>query len=96
MGFHLKIWADEYAFPAEVKGGSVRIRPENIWVTSNCTISDIWGDDPSICEPLKRRFQEVHFQTIGQQLFAPANEVEVRSAYAPGFVPHVPDASIFD
>lgn len=62
MGHKLKIWVDIYAFRAEVKGGSITIRPEKIIVTSNYHPSEIWSDDTTL-EPLLRRFKIVRFLT---------------------------------
>lgn len=41
--YHLLIWSDHYSFNAEVKGGSVNIRPRIIIVTSNYTIEEVFG-----------------------------------------------------
>lgn len=56
----LKIWADHYPFRAEVKGGSIMIRPSTIIITSNYTIDDCFLDS-RILEPLQRRFTVRHF-----------------------------------
>lgn len=64
LGDHLKIWADKYAFIGEIKGGSRRIRPEMIIVTSNYNIEDIW-DDALLLQALKRRFRIVHKTEYG-------------------------------
>lgn len=58
LGYHLKIWADRYAFKAESKFLSVNLRPKGILVTSNYHPKDIWKDS-NIYEPILRRFKLV-------------------------------------
>lgn len=57
---HLKIWADRYKFPAEVKGGKTDIRPRKIIVTSNYHPEDIWTDEKDL-DPILRRFHVTKF-----------------------------------
>lgn len=59
MGDFLKIWADRYSFRAEMKGLSTLLRPKKVVVTSNYSIRELWSD-PSIYEPLERRFKLRH------------------------------------
>ena len=59
QGFYLKIWADKYAYPCEIKNSGDLIRPKRIFVTSNYTIQQVFPD-PSIHLPLLRRFKVLH------------------------------------
>lgn len=60
LGHHLKIWADRFAFRAEIKGGSIYIRPKVIVVTSNYHPNEIFFDS-GILNPILERFEVVHF-----------------------------------
>lgn len=61
LGADLKVWADRYAFPAEIKGGQINLRPKKIIVTSNWSPYEIWGDTPQVLEPIIERFKLRHF-----------------------------------
>lgn len=53
---HLKRWADHHPFSAEIKGGSICIRPPKIIITSNYSIEECFPR-PQDHLPLLRRFQ---------------------------------------
>lgn len=87
LGYHLKIWSDQYAFPCETKGGYGNIRPKKIVVTSNYHPKDIWSDFQTL-GPLMRRFRITRFGNLSVQNPVVQDE-EVREAYVAvsGFVP---------
>lgn len=39
--FFIKIWADKYVFNGETKGGTIKLRPKRLVVTSNYTIAEL-------------------------------------------------------
>lgn len=60
----LKIWADRYPFPAEVKGEKLnRIRPKKLIVLSNYSIEQCFTNVEDL-EPIKRRFAVIHFPPV--------------------------------
>lgn len=56
---HMKQWADRYPFRAEVKGGTVLIRPQRIIVTSNYSINECFPNEQDQLA-IKRRFLVIH------------------------------------
>jgi len=65
LGHHMKIWSDRYPFLAEIKGGSRKIRPRLVIVTSNWHPRDIWSDSRTL-GPIERRFECVEFKRLEQ------------------------------
>lgn len=56
MAHLLKLWADKFSFPAEVKGGTIVIRPKRIIITSNYSPQQIWGGDEGSLSPIVDRY----------------------------------------
>jgi len=56
LGYFLKIWADHYAFNAEVKGGMLKIRPKTVIVTSQYRIEDCFESKEDV-DAIVRRFK---------------------------------------
>lgn len=57
----LKIWADRYPFPVEIKGGKIaKIRPRKLIVLSNYSPEQCFSSVEDL-EPIRRRFKVIHF-----------------------------------
>jgi len=55
MTRYFKIWGDRYAFPVEIKGGSLIIRPKMVIITSNYTMEECFKNLPDL-EAMQRRY----------------------------------------
>lgn len=60
MVHHVKKWVDRFKFLAEVKGGSMIIRPKKVIVLSNFKLEECFPNVADL-EPLRRRFKLIHF-----------------------------------
>jgi len=89
LGHCMKIWLDEYAFGAEIKGSSMLIRPKKIIITSNYHPNQIWGEsspgkgdaDVAMIEAVSRR---VTFRWMSEPVRF-MNETVEGDAYASNF-----------
>lgn len=61
LSHFIKIWTDHYPCFGEIKGGSVALVYDRFIITSNYQPEDLWGDDPILCEAIRRRFQFRYF-----------------------------------
>ena len=72
LAYYLKIWADHYAFNAEVKGGMLKIRPMVLCVTSQYTLEQCFRkkdgspDDQAIAA-ISRRFIRISWCPLFKQ-----------------------------
>lgn len=72
----LKVWADRYPFPAQIKGGSLKkIRPRKIIVLSNYSIDQCF-EKAEDRDPIKRRFKVIHFPEMFMPRFVLRTEEE--------------------
>lgn len=63
IGYFLKMWTDRYAFIAEQKGTSIRIRPSIFLITSQYTIDEIFTDEETRAA-IKRRCKVYHIDEL--------------------------------
>lgn len=67
LGHYLKIWADNYRFNAEVKGGVIRPCYTVLLVTSNYTPDQIFMEDKELCEAVTARFKVIKLENRAGQ-----------------------------
>ena len=67
LGHYLKIWADNYRFNAEVKGGMLRPCYTVLMVTSNYTPDQIFTEDKELCDAIAARFQVIKLENRAGQ-----------------------------
>lgn len=67
LGHYMKIWADNYSFNGEVKGGMIVPGYKMLVVTSNYEIKDIW-DDKVLVEAIEARFTVLDFASRDEQI----------------------------
>lgn len=70
LSYYLKIWADHYAFNAEVKGGMMKIRPKIVLVTSQYPIHACFKE-PETVDAITRRFELVQLAPFENLNYAP-------------------------
>lgn len=63
LGNKLKTWIDAFPFKAEVKGGSLDIRPQFIFFTSQYSIDDVFAEmDTEFIEAMTRRLRVINLE----------------------------------
>lgn len=67
LGHYLKIWADNYRFNAEFKGGMLRPCYTVLLVTSNYTPDQIFTEDQELCDAIAARFQVIKLENRAGQ-----------------------------
>lgn len=63
LTYYIKIWADRYAFSAEIKHSHAFIRPKKLIITSNYSIEECWPGDKNKAdrEAIERRFIDIRY-----------------------------------
>lgn len=59
LGHYIKIWADQYKFNAEIKGGTITPTYKRFFITSNYTIDELFKEE-KLREAIYRRFKIVN------------------------------------
>lgn len=101
LSYYLKIWADHYAFNAEVKGGMLRARPKTVIITSQYTIEQCFRlkdgspDQPTI-DAISRRFKKLNYSGFFGQFVDPDWHGNPVPAFAPNFVPPAEEVPVND
>jgi len=91
----LKVWADRYPFPGEIKGGTLqRLRPKKIIVLSNYTPQQCFLNSEDL-DPILRRFTVVNFPSQEQHARCRAEAfVELTPLDTPEVFDDLPDLSL--
>jgi len=57
LSYFIKIWTDWWHFKAEIKGGHITIQIKEFHVTSNYSLTEVFGEDAAIIS----RFKSIHY-----------------------------------
>lgn len=83
VGYYLKIWMDRYPFRAEVKGGTVLIRPSLVVVTSNFELEQVLGGEESVLtSAVRARCARVSVDEDGRTTFCARPSFRTRAGVA--------------
>lgn len=64
LGHYLKIWADKWACTGEIKGSTIPLNFKRIYITSNYSIEELFGEDPEMVAAIRRRFKVTKFDSL--------------------------------
>lgn len=83
LSYYLKIWADNYSFNGEIKGGMIVPYYTRVYVTSNYEPEEIWKGDENmiLVEAIKRRFRIRHIFLREEQASVMAEMLELNYVY---------------
>lgn len=60
LSHYLKIWADKWSCTGEIKGGTIPLNYEKLYITSNYEPKEIFTDDLELLQAIERRFKIIH------------------------------------
>lgn len=60
LSHYLKIWADKWACTGEIKGGTIPLNFERLFITSNYHPKEIFTEDSELLQAIERRFKIIH------------------------------------